>query len=404
MNKFWRFLSHFLRAQKRWHWPRQSDVMILDAAGQDVLLKHLGPWKPVVLHVRGEEINLPVALASLFRAGRRFDAYVDRYIDSVRPRLIVTFTDNDPKFYSLVARHRGIKTLFVQNGARGYDDVFAALDRIDRSQEFLKVDYMMTFGNCIGAEYAKKIDGAVVPMGSLKNNMVPRTQAKKPGTIAYISQYRNSTPGAFGGRLVTREQFSGQVDRAALSFLVRYAEARGRSLFIIPCAHLASEDEQREERRYYHDLVGQAVEFHSGTSPFTSYDAVDSAEVVVGIDSTLTYESAARGNRTAFFSIRGEMLGIPNSGYGWPEVYPPEGPFWSSRPDPAAFERVLDHLFAISDAQWKAELQAHGFDNVIIYDAGNGILRSILQQELGAAPMPRERFQRGACAPQSTVL
>ena len=33
----------------------------------------------------------------------------------------------------------------------------------------------------------------------------------------------------------------------------------------------------------------------------SSYFAVDRVEVVVGIASSLTYESAARGNKTAFF-------------------------------------------------------------------------------------------------------
>ena len=48
--------------------------------------------------------------------------------------------------------------------------------------------------------------------------------------------------------------------------------------------------------------------------------------------------------------------------YGWPVPHPDDGPFWTNRPDPAAFERILDHLFAISDVQWQAELAEHQFE------------------------------------------
>jgi surface carbohydrate biosynthesis protein len=403
MKRFWTFLRYFLAAKKRWRWPQGSDVLMYDAAGQEVLLEHLGQWRPEILHIRGEQINVPILLTSLRRSGRRFDAYVDAFIDCVRPKLIVTFTDNDPKFYSLAARHPGVRTLFIQNGSRSYDDVFGTLDQLRRLPLTLRVHRMMTFGSGIGAEYSKYISGEFVPMGSLKNNAVPRTHATKPGTIAYISQYRNLPAVAVSDRMVSRAEFYEQVDRVVLAFLLQYAKARHKALFIVPCAHLSSGREQPNERRYYNELLGQEMEFYRGTTPFASYDAVDSAEVVVGIDSTLTFESAARGNKTAFFAIRGHFLDLPHVKFGWPEHRSDEGPFWSSRPDPAAFERVMDHLFAMSDAQWQSELRDQGFDNVIVYDPGNAILRSTAQQELGSHPVPEQQLRAVTETPSSAM-
>jgi surface carbohydrate biosynthesis protein len=118
---------------------------------------------------------------------------------------------------------------------------------------------------------------------------------------------------------------------------------------------------------------------------------VDGAEVVVCNTSTLGLESTARGRKTAFFTIHKHIYEARNAGLvwdrgmSWPVVHDDEGPFWTSRPDPAAFVRILDHLFAISDEQWRAELSTHQFGDIMTYDPGNAILQSILTRELGAS-------------------
>jgi len=118
-------------------------------------MEYLNAWNSEVLYMRGEKINVPVLLISFFKK-ERASAYIDCFIEKVQPRLIVTFIDNNPSFYSISDRHPEIKTLFLQNGIRSYHtDVFEILDRKGTKKESLKVDYMMTFGKRIGAEYAR---------------------------------------------------------------------------------------------------------------------------------------------------------------------------------------------------------------------------------------------------------
>lgn len=386
MNRIFRLIRYFMRARKCWHWPSQSQVLIYDASGQEILQEYLQPWKPEVLHMRGEQINMPVLLAVFFRNGNKSDAYVDIFISKVRPRLIVTFTDNNPGFYSLGRRHGSIKTLFIQNGYRGYyDDVFENLDCAKFPVDSRRVDYMLTFGSRIGHEYSRYIQGAVVPTGSVKNNMVPKSHAARAGTIAFVSQYRNTEGFSMGGKFYSRQAFFEQADHLVLSFLMKYARNHGKSVYIVPCTgHYEDEELKKKEREYYNDLLGHGCVFSEWRWHGSGYDSADMAEVVVSIDSTLGYESAARGNKTAIFSIRTQQLGVTALSFGWPESYSDDGKFWTNRPDPATFGRVLDHLFSIDHQQWNVELEQQGFKDIMAYDPGNGILKSVLQKVLGS--------------------
>ncbi len=397
MKKLWSFIGYFLRAQKCWRWPRQSDVLIFDAGNQDVFMEYIQQWCPEVLHVRGEKVNVPVILASLFRRGKKLNAYVDCFIERVRPRLIVTFTDNSLNFLTISQRHPEVKTLFIQNGWRGYHlDIFEVLDKMDAAgRSTLTVDYMLSFGSIIGAEYAKYIAGAVVPMGSIRNNFAPITQPPQRGVIAYVSTWhkvstRHKDDLYIGGIFYTQEAYLGRSDRFAIQCLSDYAKKNNKRLVIILRYRKFVELRAKEEA-YFRELIGHECEFSEPQGTYGVYHAVDAAEVVVATDSTVGYESIARGKKTAIFSIRSNLMGIHGihaRTYGWPGDLPAEGPFWTNRADPNAFVRILDYLFEVDDVQWRKDVEATNFSSLMIYNPGNSILKAILERVLGSAPVP----------------
>lgn len=387
-----KYFHYFWPAKKVWRIPRRSEVLIFDICNQHLLMWYFGNWNPEALHVRGEEINMLVLIASLFAKGKKSDAYVDCYIRMVRPKLVITFVDNNPGFFSISSRHSNVKTLFLQNGIRGYHwDVFEYFDRFPQSTGRYKVDYMMTVGQRVGQEFTRYVDGQIVPIGSLINNRIPRTAKAKPGTIAYVSQYRISNGLQLDDRLVTRHEFWEKADHCILSFLLDYAKRNDKELFIIPAIIPAknwySSEDLQGERSYYNDLLGHKFSYFEGDGFFACYEGADSAEIVVGVDSTLGFEAAARGTKAALLTIRSSMMDVPGYTYGWPEPYPDEGPFWTNRPDHAVFERILNHLFAIDTEEWRRELAESGFDNIMAYDPGNTILQSLIAEELGSSPM-----------------
>ncbi len=392
LARLWLGMRYFSRARKVWRRPRRAVVLIYDAAEDYALLEYLNPWHPEVLHTRGEELNIPVLVASIFHRGPFPDSYIDGYIRMVSPRLVVTFTDNDSRFYFLAKRNGGIRTLFVQNGLRGYvGEVFENFHRLPIPREHRRVDIMAVFGNRIGAEYGKHIEGEVVSIGSIKNNSAIRRNQGDPGTIAFISQFRTDAEVRCGTKRWTRQEFFENPDRLVLKFLLEYAQANSKRLVIVPCSNFRSPGELQDEKYYYRQLLGKEEwVFADGNTWRSCYDSVDAAEVVVSIDSTLGYEAAARGNKAAIFSIRSSLLALAGRTFGWPGKYPDEGPFWTNRPDTAVFKRILDHLFRCDAHQWRADISACNYSEIMSYDPQNSSLQSILIKELGSpAELPQ---------------
>ncbi len=382
IKKFWRIICFIMCAKKKWSQPRQSDVLIYDALRQASLLKYLSPWHPEVIHLRGEQINMRVLFSSLFRGGTRLGSYVDCFIEKVQPRLVVTFVDNDRYFYTISQRHPEVKTLLIQNGWRSRYPGFGEFEEMDLDVSSLYfVDYMLLFGSVLAEKYAQYIKGNIVLMGSIINNYIPKEKLTERGILAFVSGWLH---GGFNGAglCVPEEDFNGKVDRSVVQCMARYAEENNKRLMIIP-RHPKDGDLREREETYFRELLGCDPEFLESDGPCSSYSAVDSAEVVVTIDSTLGYESIARGNKTAVFSYRSKICKGWEGDFGWPQELQGEGPFWTMAPDPEGFVRVLDHLFEIDDIQWNKITEAVNFSSFMIYDPGNTILKSTLDKILG---------------------
>jgi surface carbohydrate biosynthesis protein len=359
-------------------------VLIYDACGQELMLNFLRPWSPEVLHVRGERINFPVMLKSLFRCGKGSDAYIDCFILRVKPKLVITFIDNSVNYYSIKQRHRHVKTCFVQNGWRSYYlDAFEQLDGMnEEARAQLKVDYMMTMGETIANEYTRYVAGTGLAIGSVRNNLQSKVLQRDPSIIAFISQWRED--GLWmDGAWYSQEIWVATIDRPILSFLVQYAARHKKRLMVIPRTRRTDADRSKE-LMHFNSLMSGDYEVLEPAETHSSYHAIDMAGVVVGVDSTMVYEAIARGARTAVFSIRGDVLGLRAYTYGWPGSFPDEGPFWTNRLSFEAFERIMENLFALTDAEWDAELVAQSYSKLMIYDPANSIFKEKLAEILGA--------------------
>jgi surface carbohydrate biosynthesis protein len=378
-----------MRAKKVWSQPRQRDVLIYASARQDILLKYLSPWRPEVMHLLGEEINMRVLLSSLFRRGARSAGYVDCFIEKVRPRLVVTFIDNDRFYYTISQRHPEVKTLFIQNGLRSRNPGFRVFEKMgfDVSSIYF-VDYMLVHGSVIAEKYAQYIKGNIVLMGSIINNHVRKEKLPERGVMAFVSGW---LPGGFvstvdnGNLCFSEEVFNGKVDRPVIQCMSRYAEENKKRMMIIP-RYRKDDDLRAREETYFRELLGCDAEFLEPEGPYPGYLAVDSAEVVVTIDSTLGCESIARGNKTAIFSFRSKFCKGWEGDFGWPREFQGEGPFWTMTSDPDNFVRIFDYLFEIDDIQWGKVTEAVNFSSYMIYDQGNSIFKQTLEQVLGAPP------------------
>ena len=284
----------------------------------------------------------------------------------------------------------------MQNGIRGYfNDIFEILENLDSDTiSTFSVDYMLVFGSEISKKYSQYLKGKVLSAGSIKNNFVRKKYSPQPGVIAFIGEWKSMKSLTIGENFFSFEDYFTRPYRIVISCLMNYASENNKRLVIIPSyrnkepgyASKTPSNLLSMEKDHCRELMGIEPEFSEFLDSYSSYQAVDSAEIVVTLESTLGYESLARYKKTAFFPIRSTLFGMQDYAYGWPTDYSDEGPFWTNQHDPDIFIRILDYLFEVSDEQWEKDVEATNFSSLIEYDRGNTIFKSVLEKELGPPP------------------
>ena len=88
--------------------------------------KYFRKYSYDILDVRGESINLFILLKSLLKLKLNFRAYLETYIETVKPNILLTFIDSNQYFYSLSRKYSKIKTVVLQRGVKShFNDLFA---------------------------------------------------------------------------------------------------------------------------------------------------------------------------------------------------------------------------------------------------------------------------------------
>ena len=272
-----------------------------------------------------------------------------------------------------------VKTIFIQNGIRGEEgDLFG---RLVKSENY-HVDHMLVFGAAIGKKYKSITTGSMLAIGSLKNNTVKKTNVVLNGSILFISQYRckpkNNSPSHTDGNgepLYHHQYYSSEV--IALRFLAKWCVENKQSLKI---AGMSTEKTSQEIDFFEDILSGYEWEYLTRTD-LSSYKLIDAADIVIGIDSTLVYESIGRGKKTAAFTFRGSDPLMPSYNFGWPSDLPNNGPFWTNDQDETQFQRIMDYLNTVSDEDWEQTSQEYA-SKIMEFDPGNTRLVALLDQLL----------------------
>ena len=385
LSKFNAFISTFVSPPKIWHKPSKSEILIYDFSGMEALEPFLKKYSFSTLAVRGEHINifaLTLAMSKKnFWNGNAFKAYCDSYIYLVSPKVIITFIDNDFRFYEISNRFPKLKTVFVQNGRRGeVGDVFGYLEKNNQYH----VDFMLVFGEAIGKKYSEYITGKVIPIGSLKNNSVPKSVSYKPHTVLFVSSWFAMKE--FGepyiiqadGTQISWENFF-STEILILGFLDTWCKRNEMVLRI--CGR--SRTEKEAEREFYNTLLKKCTwEYISWDDIYGTYRQIDSAEIVVFIDSTCGYEALSRGKRTAGFTCRNINKSVPSQRFGWPAELPETGIFWTNLADVNEFKRIMGYLKDSEDKDWEA-IRKSAVNSLMVFDQGNSQLNKLLGELLG---------------------
>ena len=371
-------LRILVSAQREWKKPKPAETLIFNVTGASILLSVLEISDFSIFDKSLKIINMNVFLRSftrkIFKKISYFEAYVDTYISVIGAKLVLTFIDNDPNFYTISQRNNAVVTAFIQNGWRtSSGDIFCNLS----AKLEYKVDLMFVLGEAIGKKYAEYISGEVIPIGSLISNEIPRNESPANNSVIFISQWqdRNVDSDVFifehDGTKVTWDEFF-QPDVAVVQLLYNWCSER--NLELIVCGRRSQE--VNLERDFYKSLIRKAKwRFEPKKTNQDTYWLIDSAALVVFVNSTLGYEAVARGKKVVSFSARQSSLHPGSYSFGWPAKIPFIGPFWTDQvPSLGDFE-ILNAVWEMTDLQWQNQCRLY-VQSVVAWDLGNGKLKS----------------------------
>ena len=118
-----------------------------------------------------------------------------------------------------------------------------------------------------------------------------------------------------------------------------------------------------------------------------TYNIVDTAKIVISLDSSLGYEALARKNVVCFFSLRPNKYPTNSSNFGWPQKkISARGPFWTNSENYNEVKRVLNNAQKINpDIFFNKPKIKKLINSQIIYDSNNKIFISLINNILKKA-------------------
>lgn len=303
--------------------PRKTKILIWDKANYraDILKKISKEKKIFFLLRRYEEINLFILLRCLINFKLNPIEYYNQYIKYSKSKIIITFVDNYLSFYKINVKN--CKKIVIQNAIRHNEFINSSSKKKFFDQRGnLQADYFFAFNKNILKKYKDLINikkGLV--NGSFLSNAVPIKKEKKINYL-FISTLRNF------------QSSKSLLEIQLINYILKYLSCTKSILNILGPKNKNSKYDTIKFLKM--NLKKENWKFiNNNQKDFKfSYNKIDFAEIVMGIDSTLLYEFFSRKNKTLFFDIHRKyaenLYGKNHSHFAWPLNLKKEGHFWLS--------------------------------------------------------------------------
>ena len=360
--------------------PQQAPVVIYPKGkSSDILLEYLDKAQVIVTNPWEGSLNLPTILRMLLSFKFSRFHYLIAYLQLTRAKFVITTTDNDITFYRIKKYLPAVTTIAIQNGLRGnYSSSNSTGFLIEISQEAeLACDYILAFGKTMGLEFQKHIKTEFIAVGSIRNNsFTPSSAIQEANQLVYISQLTNRALkpdeqfADFMGNPISYQEFYG-AEKQICDYLAKYCVERGLKFLV--CGKQNSTFTAEQDFFKPHEVSGR-------NEPFSSYELLNAAEILVSLDSAIGYEFLSRGNRVVIVGGRFShhpnktVREMPDVKFGFPAELPTDGPFWISGLSESDLKERLDSVRSMSGESWTDLIKPYQ-DLLMRFDPDNQILR-----------------------------
>lgn len=355
--------------------PTQRDLVVYDKEGSEPLLQGARErgFNAVSIDTRLQQPNFFGLIGSVLRLvlfrQRLFDGYVDSMLWLLRPKVVVTIIDNDFRFWKLMARHRNIVTIAIQNGIRDKNDpVFSPDSHVSGSG----VTHLFAFNKSIGSAFSSVARVEYLhPHGSFRNNRIVKLGVERQGA-GWISQYRRESNWA--DKTLSHAEFY-QREADAVRAFFKWAKSRGLPFYVLGSQPATT---THEEVQWFSSVLGiKELICLPKIDLQTSYQRVDKMQIVATVSSTLGYEALARGAKCMFFSSAAKRGTAPSWIFGWPMSFEKLPEFVCTSTSEKDIESGLDHLMRSKESPYMSGL-------FMEWDPGNSEFWRVVSEELNA--------------------
>ena len=360
--------------------PPKKKYLIYDSPRKEDFEKYLPDNQTHVLNTRWETINLFVLLKCLMNFNLKSSTYFKEYINYVNPKYIISFSDLYPQFFYIEKKSNRIKIL-IQNAWR---------DKTPKKNKNKKyfVDYFLGFNPTISKRYENVLHAKIFNIGSFRSNSFKIYNKKKSLDILYISTYRIPDRNKTEIGNLSWEEFD-KAQKDLVKFLFNYCKKKKLRFHIYGKATPSIINFQLTQKNYFKKILGNENKGwvylknldNSHKSVKRTYKIIDSAQIVVGTDSTLLYEALSRGNKVAFFNHRSELQGQKSRSYAWPLAKSKKGPFWTNELNQNSCQKLIDKVLSYNKKRWKRIFQKETRD-VMLRDENNTIFNRIIKNNI----------------------
>ena len=180
IKKLINFFKIVIYADYSFSYPSKKKVLLFDDNLEIFLRKYIPMSNYTILFSRHKKYNCLILIKLLIQFKLSSLNYFNEFINHVKPKIIITFSDNYRLFYKIKPPH-GSKKIFIQNAYRTAtrEDIFYHTNFLKKQKSLNFVDYMFVFNKRVGQEYKKFINGDIKEIGSFRSNFFKISKAKK---------------------------------------------------------------------------------------------------------------------------------------------------------------------------------------------------------------------------------
>ena len=379
MNSFFsskfRILKLISKSKFLFNKPIKKNYLIIDARNKNLLFRYIDKKNTNILYTRGEFINLYVLFYTLFFFGFKnihFN-YIKSFIKFSEPKYCITLNHPKVYFYKIKNINQNIITIAFQNGHTFiFNNKFIRDLKIEKQKNKLSTDYIFTINKYFTENLFKKyIKSKYIEIGSFKNNFYfTKKINKKRKSIAFISQWR--TPEYLSKLKNPALNAFYNTTKKILPKLQKFSNKNNLKLEIF-----GSEWDTREKMFYSKILRNNNWIFRKRKKNNYSYQNTDKVEFVVFVDSSLGFESLARGNKTISFYFQEKFVNANKfKGFGF-NFLKNKGKFWTNENSDKEFNRLINYAKNISLINWKKN-NSKTIKKIMEHDSDNKEFQKII--------------------------